>query len=157
LRAAMPQPLTNRAQCRVTASHRPESAPLAIDASFRTAYDSGKSQAPGMWFQIELPQPTLVAAVVLDADGAAHEYPHSYEVELSDDGKNWGKPVAVGQGTCPVTEISFAPALARFIRITLTDSAGFHWSIHELQIFTRPPQTPTMATVVNVTSRSKFE
>ncbi|HWY75365.1 MAG TPA: discoidin domain-containing protein [Verrucomicrobiae bacterium] len=158
LRAAMPQPLTNRAQWHVTASHRPESAPLAIDASFRTAYDSGKSQTPGMWFQIELPQPTLVAEVVLDADGAAHEYPHSYEVELSDDGKNWGKPVAVGQGTCPVTEISFAPALARFIRITLTDSApGFHWSIHELQIFTRPPQTPTMATLVNVTSRSKFE
>jgi hypothetical protein len=32
------------------------------------------------------------------------------KVELSDDGKTWGQPVAKGAGTHPVTEILFAPA-----------------------------------------------
>ena len=55
---------------------------------------------------------------------------------LSADGTTWGKAVATGKGSGGVTDIAFAPAKAKFIRITQTGAVnGLFWSIHELQIF----------------------
>ena len=43
---------------------------------------------------------------------------------MSLDGTNWGKPVAEGKGTGARTSIAFAPARAKFIRVTQTDDDG---------------------------------
>ena len=136
LGVALPQPVAGRQQWKVTASHNSQGARLAIDGNLSTRYQTGASQVPGMWYQIELPEETTVAELELDAGNSTGDYPRGYKVELSDDGKNWGAPVATGKGDSPVTDIRFAPSKAKFIRITQTGAVdGLFWSIHELQIF----------------------
>ena len=137
LRASLPQVLTNRKEWKLTASHGAQTCAAAVDGDMGTRYSTGTPQVPGMWFQIELPQETSVAGVVLDTEKSGNDFPRGYEVALSADGKNWGKPVATGHGQGPFTEIAFSSAPARFIRITQTGSeGGVFWSIHELQILT---------------------
>jgi len=136
IQASVPQPLPDRAKWKVSASHHPDAAKRAIDGDFNTRYDTGASQVPGMWFQIELPEETEITGLRLDAAASTQDYPRGYKVELSNDGETWGQPIATGRGTNPVTEIIFDSTKARFIRITQTGSVnGLFWSIHELQIF----------------------
>jgi F5/8 type C domain len=136
LRAVVPQALANRSQWHVTASHNPGAVQQAVDGDMNTRYDSGSYQAPGMWFQIELPQETNVNALELDAGASAYDYPRGYQVHLSSDGQHWGEPVASGVGKKARTEIEFKPAKTRFIRITQTGAEkGVYWSIHEMKIY----------------------
>jgi mono/diheme cytochrome c family protein len=66
LEASVPARLTNTSQWTLTASHNPEAAANAV-SSGSARWDSGVAQAPGMWFQIELPSPTTVSEVQLDS------------------------------------------------------------------------------------------
>jgi len=141
LRASIPQPLPNRREWKLTASAHPEQCPLAVDGKADSRYSTGADQAPGQWFQIELPQETVITGIELDTTKSPHDYPRGYKVELSKDGKIWGAPVATGQGNDAITEITFAPAPAKFIRITQTGVAhGNFWSIHEMELITPPGQ-----------------
>ncbi len=136
LRESLPKPLTNRKEWKVSASHRSSEAGLAIDGDPKTRFDTGASQAPGMWFQIELPSESVVAGLSLDSTRSPNDYPRGYAVTLSTDGQTWTSPVAIGKGDGPRTEINFPPAKTRFIRITQTGAVdGLFWSIHELQIY----------------------
>lgn len=137
LATAMPIPLANRAEWKVSANYNGGSAKKAIDGDIKTRYDTGTFQVPGMWYEIELPETSSITGLCLDAGSSFEDYPRAYEVQLSDDGQNWGEPVARGRGTQTVTEIHFKPASARFIRITQTGSVhGLFWSIHELAVYT---------------------
>ena len=81
----------------------------------------------------------------LDTVKSPGDYPRGFKVELSNDGKEWGQPVATGKGTGPFTEITFAPAKAKFIRITQTGAVnGLFWSIHELEVL-EPAKVQTAA------------
>jgi mono/diheme cytochrome c family protein/glucose/arabinose dehydrogenase len=159
LRDALPEPLGDRKLWKVTASHHPEAAPLAIDGNLHTRYDTGTPQVPGMWFEIELPQEATIAGLELDAGDSTLDYPRSYNVQLSGDGQNWGQPVAAGKGAGVFTEIPFFPSSAKFIRITQTGSAaGLFWSIHELQILKPPRQlAKAKAPAAKKPEASKFE
>ena len=135
LRATLPQPLTNRKEWKLSASHKPADVGLAIDGNANTRYTTGASQTPGMWFQIELPQETKLAGLELECLKSPNDYPRGYKLEISSDGSTW-KSVATGKGTGPITDIAFTPTKAKFIRITQTGSvSGLYWSIHELQVF----------------------
>ena len=158
VQASVPQPLADRTQWKVSASHHTDDAKLAIDGKDSTRFDTGASQVAGMWFQVELPEETEITGLRLDSVASPQDYPRGYKVELSADGQTWGSPVAAGRGNNSLTEIIFAPAKARFVRITQTGSAnGLFWSIHELQIF-RPGD---MAKLANAAPRKveepKFE
>ncbi|MEP6956864.1 MAG: discoidin domain-containing protein [Chthoniobacterales bacterium] len=143
LRTAIPQPL-DRKSWKLTASHSPETLAAAIDGKPDTRYSTKSPQVPGMWIQLELPAVTDLARIIMDATGSARDYPRGYKVELSTDGATWSKPVATGTGSDPVTDIVFAPAKAKFIRITQTGSVNrLSWSIHELNLFA--PTTPVVA------------
>jgi hypothetical protein len=56
------------------------------------------------------------------------------------DGKTWSKPVAEGQGDGTRTDVSFAPAHAKYIRITQTGTAddSANWAISNLRIYEAP-------------------
>jgi mono/diheme cytochrome c family protein len=132
---ALPKPLGDAKKWKLTASVNPGGCSAAVDGDAKTRWDTKTSQAPGQWFQIELPEETEIAGVRLDAAKSANDYPRGYKVELSTDGQTWGKPVAEGKGSGPITDIPFAPAKAKFIRITQTGAvAGKFWSIHELSV-----------------------
>jgi putative membrane-bound dehydrogenase-like protein len=135
LRDSLPQPLPNRKQWKLIASHNPQSLPAAIDGNINTRYTTGSPQIPGMWVQIELPQESEIAGVELDAGNSFQDYPRGYKIELSTNGVDWGDPVAIGRATAARNQILFASSTTKFIRITQTGADQKHpWSIHELQV-----------------------
>jgi mono/diheme cytochrome c family protein len=67
LEASLPRQLTNQAEWKVAASHNPEAAANALAGTFSTRWDTGgAAQQPGMWFQIELPQPASITELHIE-------------------------------------------------------------------------------------------
>lgn len=131
-----PPALTNKRSWKFTTSHNPGKVYAAVDGNLRSRWDTGAFQKPGMWFGIELPEPMRVLGITLDTRGSNADYPRGYLVHFSKDGQNWGKPVAQGRGSQPITEIEMVnPDPTKYIRITQTGrSPSKYWSIHELSI-----------------------
>jgi hypothetical protein len=67
-------------------------------------------------------------------------HPRAYEVHVSLDGKQWGLPVAKGQGTPGSTTIVLdRPVRARYLRITQTGTEDAPaWSVARLQVYGPP-------------------
>jgi mono/diheme cytochrome c family protein len=131
------QPLENRSAWKLTASHNDKELAKAIDGNPETRWDTHTTQKPGMWLQIELPQPTNIAGFELDTANSRNDWPRGWKVEVSNDGQTWSKPVLEGQSEkTSVTEFMLPKATsAKFIRITDTGSSkGNFWSIHELDV-----------------------
>jgi hypothetical protein len=73
---------------------------------------------------------------VLDNTWAIYDYPKSYEVYASEDGVNWGAPVATGAGELGMTTIVFPQKTARYVKIVQTGTKDKPWSVFELNIYT---------------------
>ncbi len=158
MRGVVPQFLTNRPSWKVSASHVSDRAGRAIDGKPETRYETGVEQIPGMWFQIELPEETLVSGIYLDAASSPRDYPRGYKVDVSDDGKHWIESIATGQGNARTTEITFAPVKTKFLRITQTGKArGLFWSIHEMQLLQPADANKTKLATGKKAEISRFE
>ncbi len=108
----------------------------AIDGDRRTRWDTGKHQASGEYFQIDLGKEYSVEAVELNNTLSAYDYPRGYELYVSDDASNWKKVVS-GKGKLEMTRIEFPSVQTRYIRVMQTGAGGNYWSIHELQVYSR--------------------
>jgi len=64
-------------------------------------------------------------------------HPAAYQVQVSMDGKSWGKPVAEGKGTGTPTIITFRPVQAKFVRVTQTGTAENQaaWSVLNFRVY----------------------
>jgi mono/diheme cytochrome c family protein len=142
--ASVPTPLAVDPGWKATASHNPRTAAQAFN--FAT-WSTGEPQAPGMWFQVELPQPASITEIQFESSrigggrGAGalpptSGYPREYVVEVSPDGTTWTS-VAKGAGTGVSTAIRFSPVQARFVRLTQTAAAegAPAWSIQRLRLY----------------------
>jgi mono/diheme cytochrome c family protein/glucose/arabinose dehydrogenase len=151
---------------RLTASHNSQT---ASDATTLRHWSSGYAQQPGMWVQLELPQPAMIAGVLFESPAAIVDttpavpgaptrtgigrgggpapqpgFPRSYEVVVSTDGTTWGNPLAQGQGKGVVNEISFPPTRARFVRIRQTGTAtDAPWTLRRLRVLEVAAQAGT--------------
>ena len=161
LEASVPYPMTNQAEWKLSASHNADAAGHAVAGTPGVRWDSAAPQAPGMWFQIELPQPTTVAELQIDATvpfvfgargggrgaggppagrgrGAVTPAPGpvGYRVQVSMDGTTWTE-AAQGAGSGPSTVIGVTPVRAKFVRVTQTGSAanGEFWGIAQIRIY----------------------
>jgi mono/diheme cytochrome c family protein len=162
LSASLPKLLISDDTWKLSASHNSEAAPRALTM---TSWNSQTAQAPGMWFQVELPQPVLVAEIQFTSTGAGRGggggggrgaagaqgqpqappgppptgYPRAYKVETSLNGTTW-TTAAEGAGTGPATVITLRPARARFVRMTQTGAADSapSWSIQQMRLFEAP-------------------
>ncbi len=149
LEATLPVRLEPDPAWKVTASQNSDTAAVALRMS---TWSTGAPQAPGMWFQIELPQPALLTELQFDSPvpggrggrgrGAAGPppvapAPHGYRVEVSLDGTKWGKPVAEGKADDAHTSIAFPPTRAKFLRITQTDAVenGPVWAMSNVRLY----------------------
>jgi mono/diheme cytochrome c family protein len=154
LQASLPKVLLSDPSWKLTASHNPAAAAAALSMA---AWNSQTPQAPGMWFQIELPKPVTITEVQFESTAAGGRggggrgaqqpgaapppppqpgYPRGYKVETSMDGTSW-KTVAEGTGAGVTTSISFAPVQAKFVRLTQTSTTENApvWSIQQLRLF----------------------
>lgn len=116
----------------------------AVDGDLTTRWSTGTSQTSGQWFQVDMGAASTFNEMVLNSANSPSDYPRGYRVNVSLDGVNWGSPIATGAGSSPITTITFAAQVARYIRITQTGSApGNFWSIHEFNVFGTVPPIPT--------------
>ena len=109
----------------------------AIDGNPATRWATGTSQASGQWFQVDMGSANTFYKIVLDATASPGDYPRGYQVNISNDGANWGSPIATGTGSAAVTTITFPTNSARYIRVTqtLSGQTGNYWSIHEFYVY----------------------
>lgn len=115
----------------------------ALDGNLTTRWSTDTSQVSGQWFQVDMASLVTFNKIVLNCVNSANDYPRGYQVTVSTDGIDWSAPVATGTGTSGVTTISFAPQVARYIRVTQTGSVnGTYWSIDEFNVFGTVPTVP---------------
>ena len=134
LLTSVPQSIGNMEAWKVSASDGGQDAGKAIDGSAASRFTTGKSMAPGMWYQVELPETTELAGLIVDAGSSKNDYPRGYKIQFSDDGNTWAEPVAEGKASEARLALDFAPQSARFVRITQTGKHRLFWSIHQLDL-----------------------
>jgi mono/diheme cytochrome c family protein/glucose/arabinose dehydrogenase len=137
---------------KATASHNAERAASGLTLA---AWTTAVPQAPDMWFQVELPQPTTITEIQFDSGqpggrgrGGAPagraggpppfgSYPVGYRVQTSLDGKTWSAPVGEGQGSPATTIVAFSPVQAKFVRVTQTgvSDGAPPWSVLNFRVF----------------------
>ncbi|HLJ56124.1 MAG TPA: discoidin domain-containing protein, partial [Chthonomonadaceae bacterium] len=103
---------------------------------------TNQPQRPGHYYQVDMGEPTRFNKIEINCGRSLSDYPRGYDVQTSADGETWGKPIASGRGES-ITDIVFPTQTARFVRVTLTRSARYYWSLAEFKIF--QPATPTTA------------
>jgi hypothetical protein len=114
------------------------SAASALDGNTATRWNSGASQAPGQWFQVDMGAARTVRQLVLAAAGSPTDYPRGYAVYASNSPTDWSAPpIVTGTGTGTTTTIGLnVPITARYVRIVLTTAfPSASWSIHELNAY----------------------
>jgi mono/diheme cytochrome c family protein len=159
LDATLPRILAVDPTWTATASHN---ADKAANGFTLAGWTTGVPQAPGMWFQVELPKAAIITEVQFESGlpggrnapraaagrgaGAGGEreaplpfgsYPLSYQVQVSMDGRSWGAPVAEGKGSTRLTIATFSPVQAKFVRITQTGSgeSPLPWSVLAFRVY----------------------
>jgi len=113
------------------------SAANAIDGDHWTGWrDMRKKQYPGQWFKIDMKKKQKFDKIVLDCTWALFDTPNKYSVSVSNDDKNWGKPIATGAGALGITTITFPTQNARYLKITQTGiDTTYYWSVYELDVY----------------------
>jgi hypothetical protein len=108
----------------------------AIDGDHWTGWrDMTKPQYEGQWFQVDMKEARSFDKIVLDTTWAQWDSPEKYSVSVSNDGIQWGEPVATGSGQLGITTINFPIQTARYIRITQTGTnSKYHWTIYEIDV-----------------------
>jgi hypothetical protein len=116
-----------------------------LDGSGSTRWSTGQPQTNGQWFQVDLSSPQTFFQVEMDSGTSAGDYAHGYQLYVSNDGLNWGSPLAVGSGSSQGVSVTFANQTARYIRVIQTGSSSRWWSLHELNVLATaatPLQSP---------------
>ncbi len=122
---------------KLDASHRPDVCHHAVDGNDKTRWETGIPQRPGMWFTFDMGEAKKITSIVLDCQNSSMDFPRSFSVEISDDGKSWSPPVAEGLGEGSVIDIMLPEVETRHVRISQHGIAeGKFWSIHKLEIYT---------------------
>ena len=141
--AATPTVLPYQKSWKVTASHNNRMAEFGINSAGNVSWNSGESQKPEMWFQLEMPEAPVVTEIALTTAGGGRfgrsplGFPLAYEVRVSSDGQDWSEPVAQGEGSGSVTVASFPPVAAKYLRVIQTgsDEASPAWSIQKTKVY----------------------
>ena len=138
LAAALPPPLP-KTGWKVTASEGADTAALISDGKTDTRWQTVGDQKPGQWIQVELPAETALSGLRLDQWKAQGDWPKTYRLEVSLDGKKWTR-LDEASGLPGATEKFFPPTPARFVKVTLTTGhREKHWTIYELDLFAAKP------------------
>jgi len=131
----------NNVEPKLTASHNPGDAKLAMDGDIATRWATGGRQEGGEWFLVDLGWEKVVTGVSLDTTPSGGDYPRTYKLYLHRTKDEWGKPVATGEADKPVFSIETKPIPARFVRIVNEgETSNNWWSIHELKVHTKEEQ-----------------
>jgi len=98
-------------------------------------WSSNKEQTPGQWFQIDMGKKRTFSRIMADPRNRYGDYPRGYELYVSNDGVNWGAPIARGKNEQSVLRLTFAPQTARYIKLVQTEKTWHHWVIANIEVY----------------------
>jgi hypothetical protein len=107
----------------------------AIDGNVSSRWTTVGAQTAGQWFAVNTQKPVRFNKIILDSSNSANDGPAGYAVYVSDDGANWGDPVATGPGAS-VTVINIPVTEKQYVKVeqTTTGVKSNYWSIHEFYL-----------------------
>jgi len=108
---------------KASASRESGKAALALDGNRKTIWTTGRAMKAGDSFTLALAASDSIAGVTLDCGDKLDDYPRTYEVFVSADGKAWGTAVVMGKGKRGITKISFRGKGGRYIKIVQTGTS----------------------------------
>ena len=118
-----------------------------LDNNASTRYSSGTGQYDGLSFTVDMGQTDTFDKIVIDSGSGSNDYARSSDVFVSTDGTNWTKVTSV-TGSGPVQEITFSSQTARYIKVVVTGSEDYWWSVAEFDVYdTRANWTVTATDV----------
>ncbi|TCS40312.1 discoidin domain-containing protein [Reinekea marinisedimentorum] len=127
----------DRASWVLTASSNSSALYYATDGDDSTRWTTKEIKANDQYIDIDFGDSYYIDGVVLDSWESPRDYPDAYSVYVSENGADWGDPVAIGIGQS-ITEISFAAVDTRYLRIQQEGvSTKYWWSIHEIYVSER--------------------
>ncbi len=107
-----------------------------LDGKKETRWNTGKGMAKGDWIALDLKNAGSYNTLFLDQGTSPGDYPLEYDVFVSNNGKQWGRPLTTGQGTRDVTVIHFSePQEKRYVKIAIKtprSEPGLYWSVAEI-------------------------
>ncbi len=123
INARLPQPIGNREAWKFTSNRGVPGGAATVTAAPDPVKQIFTATAPvtGAWLQIELPEAATLSDIRVSSAVRPENFTRAYKVELSTDGQNWGEPVATGQGTGALVDISLPPTSTKWVRITHTE------------------------------------
>lgn len=108
------------------------------DPSYAFTYKGWKTeipQEPGVWFQVELPQPANFAEIQFDAN--EEQFPRRYAVSVSEDGNSWSQ-VVEGLGEKGLNSLQWKEqATAKYIKVHTLEKNENPWAMRNLKLFAR--------------------
>ena len=109
----------------------------AIDGDHWTGWrDMTRTQYPGQWLKIDMKKKQKFNKFVLDNTWAQWDSPDKFSVSVSNDDKNWGTPIATGEGKPGISVITFPMQNSRFIKISqMGTDTTYNWSVYEIDVF----------------------
>jgi beta-glucosidase len=103
----------------------------ALDGNLATRFSTDQSQTPWQYFQVSMGSKQTFTQVTIDAGGNTGDYPHGYEVYVSNDGATWGAPIATGIGSAQLITVQFPAQTAEYVRVYQVGESTNWWSIAE--------------------------
>jgi len=131
--------LIDRSDWEVSASHNSENAANAIDSDVNSRWTTEQKQRPNQSFTIDMQQTIALESIVMTTESGRNsigDYPRGFTIELSQNGTNFGNPIARGIGSeSGTTTVTLGSQTARYIKVTQTGSTDrLWWSIHDLNV-----------------------
>ena len=91
------------------------------------------------WFSVDMGSARTFTRIDMDANPQPTDYPRGYDVYVSNDGINWGSPIASQSPTTAYTSITFSAQTKRYIKVQLdTPNASFWWALFEFKVYGTP-------------------
>jgi hypothetical protein len=110
-------------------------AQTVLEPKLDMPWSAGYEQAE--WIALDMRKPQTFHQVVLDCRNEPDQYPRDYAVYVSGDKKHWGKALATGTGTGPVTVIDLPRTTSRYLKVlnVATGKDGdTQWSVDSLTV-----------------------
>ncbi len=126
----------------------------ALDGNLTTRFSTGKDQAPGQYFEVNLGSSQAFDELEMDVPNSASDYARGYNVEVSANGSAW-TTVATCTGTGTPQIVSFPAQTAQYVEVVLTAAnSTWWWSIDEFNLYsgTSSPTTTTTSTTTTSTT-----
>ncbi|MCR8660129.1 discoidin domain-containing protein [Paenibacillus endoradicis] len=114
-----------------------------IDGNASNLWESGTGMVEGMNFIVDMNEPRSFGRVVFQSAG--NDYARGFSVSVSDDGNDWGLPVATGTdanavikaGSDATFTVDFNTVTARYVKVELTvPFTSNWWKINEFSVYT---------------------